>query len=198
MMKRAPLLSKWYNMPVPVRQFLSRALMLLVIWKALYLLVLEPKRILDRPLTNALGRQSAWILNKVMPAEHFVSRDQLQNVPTENGLVLMHLQNVYMGRRMVVSIEDPCNGLELMILYAGFIICLPALLRDKLIYIIAGIILIHIVNVIRCSGVGYVILNYPAHANFTHHYVFTFIVYGFIMLLWYFFSNRIVLKVAHE
>jgi exosortase family protein XrtF len=184
-------IDRWNKVPVAVKHFLLRALAILVIWKVIYLAFLLPTRVLDKPLSYAVAASSVWILNMGTHSKNFIAKTEIGMVSTDNGLTPMPLTNIYYSGSNVVSIEDGCNALELFVLYAGFIICMPATSRRKVIYIIGGILLIHVVNVLRCAGVAYAILYYPKYADFAHHYVFTFIVYGLIILLWLFFSKKV-------
>jgi len=79
---------------------------------------------------------------------------------------------------------------SLLVLYGGLILCLPASRRRKLTYIIGGIIGIEILNVLRCAGLVLVYLHKPEWLDFSHHYLFTFVVYAFIFWLWYLFSRN--------
>jgi exosortase family protein XrtF len=186
-------INKWNNVPTAVKQFVLRAVIILVAWKILYLVFLLPTRVLDKPLSYSVAVNATWVLNKYTHSADYTSKSETGNEPTDNGLTNMPLDNIYFHQTNIVSIEDGCNGLELFILYAGFIICMPALIRRKLIFIIGGIALIYWVNIIRCAWVAYIIIYYPQHADFAHHYVFTFIVYGFIIGLWLIFSKKLIL-----
>jgi exosortase family protein XrtF len=188
-------IDKWNKIPVTVKQFLLRSLAILIIWKIIYLSFLLPTRLLDRPLSYSVAASSAWVLNLLTHSGAFVTKTETGLVSTDTGPTSMPLTNIYYNGRNLVSIEDGCNALELFVLYGGFIVCMPALTRRKIIFIIGGILLIHVVNVLRWAGVAYIILNYPKYADFAHHYVFTFIVYGLIILLWLIFSKKV--NLAH-
>ena len=194
-MAAGALLDKWKNVPAAVKQFILRGLIILITWKILYLAFLLPTRLLDKPLSHSVGAGTAWILNIYTHTHDYIDKVEHGNEPTDNGLTDMPLDNVYFHQHIVVSIEDTCNGLELFVLYAGFIVCMPAALRRKVIFIISGVILIYMVNVVRCAWVAYIILYYPKYADFAHHYVFTFVVYGVIIALWLIFSKKV--KQAH-
>jgi len=182
---------KWNSIPIAVKRFIVRAVIIFVAWKVLYLVFLLPSRVLDKPISHSVASASSWVLNTLTHSNNYSSKSEKGNILTDDGLILMPLDNIYFHQKNVVSIEDPCNGLELFVLYAGFIICMPAALRRKIFFILGGIVLIYIVNVLRCAGITYIILYYPAHANFAHHYIFTFIVYGFIIGLWLLFTNKL-------
>ncbi len=182
---------KWNKVPVAVKKFILRAVIILVAWKILYLVFLLPSRVVDKPLSHAVAGGAAWTLNKFTHSTNYSDKSEDGKVITDYGLTTMPLDNIYFRDDNVVSIEDPCNGLELFVLYAGFIICMPALIQRKVIFIVGGILLIHVINVLRCAGITYVTLYYPGNADFAHHYVFTFIVYAFIMGLWLIFSKKL-------
>ncbi len=184
----------WNKIPVAIKQFILRIVIILITWKVLYLVFLMPTRILDKPLSQSVASNAAWILNIFTHSTDYTAKSENGSISTENGVVSMPLSNIYFHQRNIVSIEDGCNALELFILYAGFIVCMPGSMRKKLIFIVGGVLLIYIVNVIRCAGITYIILYDPKHADFAHHYVFTFIVYSVIIGLWLIFSKN--LKIA--
>jgi len=184
-------LSAWNKVPVAVKKFIFKAFAILVIWKVLYLAFLLPNRILDKPLTYSVGVATTWLLNTYTGSSDYSTRSEISNVATDQGYTPMPLQKIFFHQNNVVSIEDGCNALELFVLYTGFIICMPAKILRKTLFIIGGIIAIYITNVIRCAGVAYIILYHPRYANFAHHYVFTFVVYGLIIALWLIFSKKL-------
>jgi exosortase family protein XrtF len=194
-MAAGALLTKWNKIPAAVKQFVLRGLIILIAWKILYLAFLLPTRLIDKPLSHSVGAGTAWLLNVYTHSHNYIDKTEHGSEPTDNGLTDMPLDNVYFHQHIAVSIEDTCNGLELFVLYAGFIICMPATLRRKIIFAVSGILLIYVVNIIRCTGVAYIILCYPQYADFAHHYVFTFVVYGVIIALWLIFSKKV--KQAH-
>ena len=184
-------LSAWNKVPVAVKKFIFKAFAILVIWKVLYLVFLLPTRIIDKPLTYSVGAATTWVLNTYTHSSDYSTRSEVSNVATDQGYTPMPLQKIFFHKSNVVSIEDGCNALELFVLYAGFIICMPAKILRKILFIVGGIIAIYITNVIRCAGVAYIILYHPRYANFAHHYVFTFVVYGLIIALWLIFSRKL-------
>jgi exosortase/archaeosortase family protein len=177
---------KWNRVPRPVRQFLLKAIALFAIWKAVYLLILLPGRVLDKPLTYVIGEGTVAALN-VLPGSHdYNTIPTRAYAPSGNWEDVMAIRQ---GQNTLLSIADVCNGLELLVLYAGLIICLPAAVARKLKFILGGILLIEIINVIRCAGLVLIYLHRPQYLDFTHHFLFTFVVYAFIFLLWFLFSR---------
>ncbi len=180
--------ARFNRIPKPVRSLLLKATMLFVVWKAVYLLFLLPGRVLDKPLTYAVGKGTAATLGLFNPGGDYSAVSAIR--PGELvGEGLVPVMVIRSGQTVLLNIADPCNGLELLILYAGLILCLPAMRGRKLVYIIGGIIGIEILNVLRCAGLVYVYLQKPDWLDYAHHYLFTFVVYAFIFWLWYLFSR---------
>ena len=120
------LLDQWRQVPQSFKIFFSRVIILLVIWKIAYLCFLLPYRIIDAPLTRSIGIQTANTLNWFSHSNSYTSNSILLNVNTALGVEMKPVQAIYYHNRNIVSIEDGCNGLELCLLYFGFIWCLPA------------------------------------------------------------------------
>jgi exosortase/archaeosortase family protein len=178
------------RIPKPVSQFLLKAAILFVAWKAVYLLFLLPGRVLDKPLTYVIGKGTAATLRLLNP-----SGDANYNaIPTMHpkgfgNEGLEPVMAVRSDQTVLLNIADVCNGLELLVLYAGLILCLPATRRRKIGYITGGIVAIEVLNVIRCAGLVLIYLHKPEWLDFSHHYLFTLVVYAFIFWLWYLFSR---------
>ena len=176
------------QIPKSVREFLWKAAILFVAWKAVYLLVLQPRRTLDRPLTYVIGKGTAATLALFNPGGDY-SATRAMHLKGFGNEGLEPVMAIRSGQNNLLDIADVCNGLELLVLYAGLIICLPASRKRKLTYILSGILAIEILNVLRCVGLVLVYLHKPEWLDFSHHYLFTFVVYAFIFWLWYLFTH---------
>lgn len=179
------------DFPPPVRTFALRALVLFVVWKGLYLFLWQEPRTLDGPLTKIVGRQSARMLGVLQPSDTFHVKDRINKTYIEGVPILTPQTVIYKGNRKLVGIADGCNGLELFILYIGFILAMPASVGRKLVFGIGGLIVIHFVNLMRCSGLGLVIISMDEYFDFAHHYLFKIIIYATIFLLWVMFSKKL-------
>src|SRR6202012_750829 len=67
------LTKRFSQIPKPVRKFLLTATILFVAWKAVYLLFLQPSRVLDRPLTYFIGKSTAASLQLFNPSGHYTA-----------------------------------------------------------------------------------------------------------------------------
>ena len=87
-------------------------------------------------------------------------------------------------------IGEACNGLKLMGIFACFIISYGKFNYKKIIFIIAGIVLIHFTNVIRVAGLTYIEAIYPEYLDFNHNVTFQVIIYSVIFGLWWVWINK--------
>lgn len=165
---------------------------MLVLWKVIYLFFLLPGRYLDRSLTNSVGKTTAWSLNFITHPNDYSSKEEsAPALDTDNGLKTEMQRSIYFGRNKAAGVYDGCNALELMVLYVGFIICIPADVKRKWLFAIGGVAIIYLINVLRCIGVIYAIRYYPEQAEFIHHYVFELAIYATIIAMWLVFANKI-------
>lgn len=178
------------DIPLPIRLFLGKALLLFILWKIIYGLFLYDSKLLDYPLTTHVAEASTLFLNN----SFFLSGFTTDRVYTEGETSIIEASEIYHNDKLVLYIADACNGLELMILYIGFIICMPSKLSRKIIYIVLGILFIDIINILRCSGLIYLREYFHAYFDFAHHYLFKAIVYGATFLMWMVYSRKISFK----
>jgi exosortase/archaeosortase family protein len=175
----------WQRIPATVKYFLLKGILLFTTWKLLYIFVLLPNRVLDRPLTHLIGAGTAATLNIFSHGSPYSARPDVNNKLMDDGSVFPEpVMQVYWRTDKVLSIADVCNGLELMVLYAALLLALPGATSRKLIFIITGLLLINVMNILRCSALVLVFRHKPEYVNFIHHYVFNFVVYGVIFWLW--------------
>jgi len=97
-----------------------------------------------------------------------------------------------------VWVGSNCNAITLFCLFAVFIIAYPGNQRDKWWFVPAGIIVIHLLNILRVSALALIANFYPDYLNFNHTYTFTFLVYSFIFLLWVIWVNRFSAKTKNK
>ena len=176
-------------MPVEVRRFLLKGLVVFIAWKLLFHLWLQPVQWPDAPLVKAIASQVSSGLNilkgddiygyKIKQVNHSLreSKNSQQYLATNALVTKQH--------KPVLLIVPNCNGLELMVLFAGFIICFPGKWQRKSWFIPAGILAIHVVNVLRSMAlVGMSTGWWKQYFNFAHHYLFSLTIYLFIFMLW--------------
>jgi exosortase/archaeosortase family protein len=165
------------SIPREVKTFLLKAAVLLVVWKSLYLLVLLPHRIPDQALTNFTARSAAAVLHPFY-----------NNVTVAEDPVLQRA-HIYLGNTLALDIADPCNALELYVLYLGFLICMPVNVKRQIVFGIIGVLAIYMANVLRCAALFWFHLEKQEYFDYVHKYVFTLVVYALIFVCWMLYSR---------
>lgn len=178
--------------PKPVASVLKRSFFLFVLWKSVYILFLIPNEIPDAWVVKKLGSSTAQMLNFFYNTSSFEVKDtrRLKTYGKDQAWVT-HSYVYQSGKRAVIGIYQACDGVELMVLTAGFIVCFSGPLSLKFKYIVVGTLGLFFLNVLRCSLLAMVNLEFPQHFQFAHKYLFNLFVYGFTFLLWVNFVNRV-------
>jgi len=187
--------NKWLQIPLGIRRMVLMGTLILIAWKAMYIFWLEPDRTLDEPLTVLVAKQTAWLMQVTWPEGNYrVLTEELFRGKAASG----RIEHLYIVKDGVptISIADNCNGLELMVLYAAFIICMPGKASRKWIFILIGIPLLHLANLARCMGLVGMHLQWPGMFDFAHHYLFKIMVYGISFGLWALYLKPITPKHA--
>lgn len=87
-------------------------------------------------------------------------------------------------------VGDGCSGLELFLLFAGFILIMPGKPLHKLWFMPAGLLLILMLNIVRIISLVLIHHYRPSWLYFNHKYTFVVLVYSVVFLLWMFWVNR--------
>ncbi len=163
--------------------FFIKLFLLFSIWFVCYTIILRPKRIIDRPLTNLITISSANLINFFSPSTPPIT--WIEATEEEDG----RNQLVQNGKK-VLGVWDVCNGIDLMFIYIGIIILLPYFAKRKLIFIACGIIAITVANIIRVSALYFISVYQRNAFDFSHHYLFTILMYILIFYGWLLFVKK--------
>ncbi len=174
----------WKSLPEGASAFLLKAVALFTGWKVLYMLILLPIGEPDGWLVRQLGNATAATLNTVYGADRYEVRHII--LPNRGGSSAgATCAQVYReGKRADIGIYAPCNGMELMVLAVGFILCFEGHWRRKTGYILAAVIGIFLINVIRISLLVVIKSDHPAWFEFAHKYLFNMAGYATVFLVW--------------
>jgi exosortase family protein XrtF len=162
----------------PFNVFLFKAFGLYFFWYLIYELWLHPQGAFDAIVINNLVFWSEALLKlmgfRLIPAGSGGDAIRVVGIDGTHGL----------------WIGDPCNGITLFALFAGFIISFPGPVTKKLWFVPVGIVFIHFVNVLRITSLNLILRYFPSSLAFNHTYTFTIFVYGFVFLLWLWWVNK--------
>lgn len=146
--------------------FILKGLALYLIWFLIYDNWLLKDGMVDHFLIQHLVDSTQFFLN-------FLGYDTFQ-----------YADSVGVDGTHGVLIGAPCNGMDLFALFAGFIMIFPGKVKHKLFFIPLGLLIIHILNIIRLVGLAMIVVYFPKSLEFNHKYTFTFIVYAVVFLMW--------------
>jgi exosortase/archaeosortase family protein len=90
----------------------------------------------------------------------------------------------------LIGIADPCNGLDIYVLYISFLFCFPGSLRRRGVFLLVGIPYIYIINTIRGALLAWLSMYHKDLVDVSHHYIFTASVYLLVFYLWVLYSKK--------
>lgn len=155
-----------------IRSFIIKALITFVVWNVLYYGVIKPNGVIDEWLTTLVVDGSVWGLNVL-------------------GFESMSLDHViYINGQHSVLVANQCNGLELIALFVGFLICFPGDIKSKILYVFAGSVIIALSNIVREIALSLNYNYFQASFDLNHKYTYTLIVYALVFVIWKHWLNR--------
>ena len=169
-------MKKFFNEPIV--RFLSLGLALYLSWLALYEWWIHPMEWVDK----AVIANTLTISQKFLEwMGHIVERDgnRIIGITGTPGLF----------------IGDSCNGISLFALFSIFILAFPGKIISKIIFIPAGILHIHFLNVGRVVILAIIETHSYEWTEFNHTYTFTLIIYGSIFGMWLLWINKFSLLI---
>jgi len=98
--------------------------------------------------------------------------------------------NLYYHNQWVARIIEGCNALSVIILFVSFVVAFTGKLRQMLVFIVLGCLLIHLFNILRIALLCVAIAHYPKSEHLLHGVIFPFIIYGFVFVLWLIWVNK--------
>jgi exosortase family protein XrtF len=152
--------------------FIITTVGLYLLWFVLYEFFLKPNGKLDHLITENISIAICSMLSD------YNCYYTIGNHPGETY--------IFFGDNVlpVVRIGASCNGLEMLILFAIFIICYPGNFLVKIIYTSIGLVIIHALNIFRNYILALLAFNQSPSFELFHRYIFIFLLYGVIFILW--------------
>jgi len=139
---------------------------------------------------NGFGANSADSITQAVAhnAEKVISfffmRIQAESVVNE-PFVRMYFQNKY-----VLRIVEGCNGISVIVLFISFIVAFSGRLKNTLVFIFGGSLIIYLLNVLRVAALTVLLYYYPEQSHMIHGVLFPLIIYGLVFLLWVIWVNK--------
>ncbi|AWI24620.1 exosortase family protein XrtF [Flavobacterium pallidum] len=97
---------------------------------------------------------------------------------------------LFLDGHSIARIVEGCNAVSVMILFAAFIIAFSSKWLRTSLFIISGILLIHVLNVIRVGLISVAMEKYPQYKGLLHDVIFPLFIYGVVFGLWVLWINK--------
>jgi exosortase family protein XrtF len=92
--------------------------------------------------------------------------------------------------RAVSRIIEGCNAVSVMILFAAFVIAFSGKLKNTILFILSGILIIHVLNILRIASLNIAIFYFKKYEHILHDVFFPLIIYGVVFILWIIWVNK--------
>jgi exosortase family protein XrtF len=111
---------------------------------------------------------------------HSYTRTNFQDVS-----VKMFYRNTWVSR-----IIEGCNGMSVIILFISFVIAFTGKVKQTIVFITAGSLMIYLFNVVRIVLLCVAIFHFPKYEPILHGVIFPLFIYGVVFLLWIIWINN--------
>lgn len=147
----------------------------LVIYFALFFLY---QAYLDHYSAAGLDPASRWVASQV----NFLTQRFGYQAHTVH-IAKWKTEYFYVNGRAATRMIEGCNALSVMILFSAFVLAFYKGGRTFF-YVLGGILLIHLANLLRISGINIVFSENTTLGDQLHDYIFPAILYGLVIVLW--------------
>lgn len=157
----------------PALIFLGKFLAIYFAGNILYGLYIESCGDYADAVTHSVTAQTSWVLNVVGYESTYREVDGMPKV------ALMDAGDI------VLYVFEGCNGINVMIVFVAFLFAFGGSLKAFLFFLPAGLLIIHLVNLIRISFLFYLAQTNATQFYYYHKYLFTATLYAVVFGLWY-------------
>jgi exosortase family protein XrtF len=96
----------------------------------------------------------------------------------------------YFQNRVILRIVEGCNGVSVIILFVSFVLAFSGSLKNTLLFVFGGSLIIYILNVLRIAILTVLLYYFPAQQHLLHGVLFPLIIYGSVFVLWVIWVNK--------
>ena len=156
----------------PALLFVGKFLALYLVGNLLYGIFIELYDNRPDPIT-------VWVTNQSAKVLHVTGFSASAEINPAGPTVLLKENN-----KLVLRVYEGCNGVNVMIVFAAFIVAFGGRIRTMLWFVPLGLVVIHVANLARLWLLYYTALFEPKYFYYFHKYFFTAILYLIVFALW--------------
>ncbi|TXF76194.1 exosortase family protein XrtF [Chryseobacterium sp.] len=137
---------------------------------------------------GGLDSFSKWVGGQSTSVQNLLGYpSEMKEVP-ERETSWFSLNGQYISRMV-----EGCNAISVMILFSAFIF---AFYKGKktFVFVAAGVVFLHMVNVLRIAGLNILLVETPQYSKAGHDYIFPAVIYGSVVVLWLIWIKFFALK----
>ncbi|NBL63803.1 exosortase family protein XrtF [Flavobacterium sp. NST-5] len=118
----------------------------------------------------------------------------LLNFFGQNSTTVIHERQpsvkLFLGDLYIARVVEGCNAVSVMILFAAFVVAFKGKIKSTILFILAGIVIIHLLNVSRIALLAVALKHYPEQEHLLHGVIFPLFIYGVVFMLWIFWVQK--------
>jgi len=126
-------------------------------------------------LTDLVYHNAVWALSHLTGYEFTTSEEQHT----------IYIAGGYVG------INHSCSGFKQFLQWIVLMVLYPGPWKQKLWYIPLGLVVVHLVNLLRIFGLSIQLFYYPQYFDFAHDYIYRPLFYAAMFALWVLWNDRI-------
>jgi exosortase family protein XrtF len=120
--------------------------------------------------------------------------DQLMRLFNCNVKIVKSISNpslqLWYNNKYTLRIIEGCNAVSVIILFISFITAFSGKLKTTICFILFGVFLIYVLNIIRIALLAVLLFRFPEKEHILHGVLFPLIIYGLVFILWVFWVNK--------
>ena len=129
-------------------------------------------------ITNLVSKQAEILLNSFGYDAHIHPHDM------EPSMKLI------VNGKYIARVIEGCNSISVIVLFISFVIAFSGKVRETLVFLLAGSVLIYAVNLLRIVILSIGMYHYPWRKEILHTVIFPAIIYGIVFSLWIIWVNH--------
>ncbi|ESU29381.1 hypothetical protein FLJC2902T_07790 [Flavobacterium limnosediminis JC2902] len=123
-------------------------------------------------ITKVVARNTEVVLQ-------FFNEDSYTIEDKPGQFVQLYYKNKYIAR-----VIEGCNAVSIMILFTAFIVAFSSKWIKTISYILAGCLIIHVLNVFRIVFLAMLLYDFPEYEHLLHGVIFPLFIYAVVFILW--------------
>lgn len=168
----------------PTIVFLLKFALIFGVGSLVYGSYISSFRKLDPPKTDDF---TIWVATQTHALLVAFGNDAHMWYPEKEPIVVIYIKGFEDDN---VSFYEGCNGLNIMILFVAFVFAFGNRYKQMLWFIPAGLIAIHLFNLLRLTSLSVMATFSHSIFHFTHKFAFTGVIYAFVLVLWYLWATK--------